>query len=749
MKMKIEEINSESESHYSEDEELNDVDEEINDDNDEEMDVAESATEKDAEAIEKSRQSRAAQKALLKQRKEQKQHGEILTQAKSIWEQLRQRNAAKKDRERLMEKMMKLIQGHVQDIIFKHDASRIIQTCLKYGNAKQRGLIATELKGKAVELSSSKYGRFIVLKILNYCPQHRADLIKEFYGQVRKLMRHREASVVLEEIYAQYANSQQRSLIVEEFYGPEFSVFKSLSGTKSLNEILQTDPSKAGAVLKFLQESLNHLLSKSAVDITSQTIVHRLLHEFLTTDAPVVHSSLDNLLNPKAREESSTTETPKKEFQIPKGVSDMMEFLKEQLVNILHTRDGARVSQLCILYATPKDRKQIIKTVKEFVVKISREQYGHTVLLTLFESVDDTVLVQKAILGTLFDPKVKDNDVRAMIKDRYASRVLLFLLCGRNRKYLPSFVVEELEEYDKIRKHTSKKDDEIKTRELREWVIPQLLSVLENDTEEFLKNKNSAQVMCELLWSVKDDRCLRLIKKIAEAAKGTVEEYDAGVKSAEEAKVNQALGDSFHAVKKLKVKFDAEKKDMEKIQKYKNKMDVDDDESDDELPKKPKMVEDEQDESGHVLVNRTSTLTIKTLISGERGPKLSLDANRKEAQENTSKLFSKSLQEAISKNVSYWLNRCVEDPARSNGTAFIFLALLESESIGKSTVDSITAISKDGGFEKKLLKAVATAKENGKQEGAGKKRKSTADGATEKGKVIVIEQVWQQYKSMK
>lgn len=33
-------------------------------------------------------------------------------------------------------------------ICLKHDASRIVQTCVKYGNAEQRDLIAQELKGK-------------------------------------------------------------------------------------------------------------------------------------------------------------------------------------------------------------------------------------------------------------------------------------------------------------------------------------------------------------------------------------------------------------------------------------------------------------------------------------------------------------------------------------------------------------------------------------------------------------------------
>jgi hypothetical protein len=39
---------------------------------------------------------------------------------------------------------------------------------LKFGNEEQRKLIATELKGRFVELSQSLYGRFITLRLLKY-----------------------------------------------------------------------------------------------------------------------------------------------------------------------------------------------------------------------------------------------------------------------------------------------------------------------------------------------------------------------------------------------------------------------------------------------------------------------------------------------------------------------------------------------------------------------------------------------------
>jgi pumilio family protein 6 len=100
---------------------------------------------------------------------------------------------------------------------------------LKFGTAEQRDEIAKQLAPKYTILVQSKYGRFIVSRVLKYCSnQQRNEVIKAFYGKVRKLIRHKEASVILDEIYSQYANSSQKALLMTEFYGPEYAIFKTV-----------------------------------------------------------------------------------------------------------------------------------------------------------------------------------------------------------------------------------------------------------------------------------------------------------------------------------------------------------------------------------------------------------------------------------------------------------------------------------------------------------------------------------------
>jgi pumilio family protein 6 len=106
--------------------------------------------------------------------------------------------------------------------------------------------IAKELEGRYIELSKAKYGKFLVGKILEYgyvlvCPklnmrnaEVRNLVVKEFLGNVNRLITHKEAGAVLNDIYRDIATPGQRIEILQELYGPEFRLFKvfsSLSGT--------------------------------------------------------------------------------------------------------------------------------------------------------------------------------------------------------------------------------------------------------------------------------------------------------------------------------------------------------------------------------------------------------------------------------------------------------------------------------------------------------------------------------------
>lgn len=54
---------------------------------------------------------------------------------------------------------MGVIRGKVKEIVFKHDASRIVQTLVKHGRQAERDQVAVELKGHYRELAQNKYSK--------------------------------------------------------------------------------------------------------------------------------------------------------------------------------------------------------------------------------------------------------------------------------------------------------------------------------------------------------------------------------------------------------------------------------------------------------------------------------------------------------------------------------------------------------------------------------------------------------------
>ena len=79
-------------------------------------------------------------------------------------------------------------------------------------------------------------------------PVQRSQLIKCYYSHVQSLVRHKEAIELVELAYNDYANASERFLLIQEFYGPQFAVFKDGSG-QSLLAILSAHPEEKGKLI--------------------------------------------------------------------------------------------------------------------------------------------------------------------------------------------------------------------------------------------------------------------------------------------------------------------------------------------------------------------------------------------------------------------------------------------------------------------------------------------------------------------
>jgi pumilio homology domain family member 6 len=102
------------------------------------------------------------------QRKKRK-HGDVVLEAKKIWNQLRLKTNTKEEVQTMTTKLVELLEGKVHEIALQHDASRVVQAALQFGTNEERQKVLKELtKASLVELTKNQYAHFVVLKSIKY-----------------------------------------------------------------------------------------------------------------------------------------------------------------------------------------------------------------------------------------------------------------------------------------------------------------------------------------------------------------------------------------------------------------------------------------------------------------------------------------------------------------------------------------------------------------------------------------------------
>ncbi len=165
---------------------------------------------------------------------------------------------------------------------------------------------------------------------------------------------------------------------------------------------------------------------------------------------------------------------------------ELIEQLRDVCVHVLHSHDGARLSMLAVWHGTPKDRKAIIKSFKTFVPKISQEQYGHMVLMAIFDAVDDTKLVSKAIIGEITE------NIADIAASPVGSKVLMYLVDARNSKYFYPGTLDILKQGDG--NEHSKKDAAVRRDELKSTIAGPLVKQVALIMSDLLLSDNKASI---------------------------------------------------------------------------------------------------------------------------------------------------------------------------------------------------------------------------------------------------------------
>ncbi|KAH8197180.1 hypothetical protein TruAng_008673 [Truncatella angustata] len=448
-----------------------------------------------------SRESHIKQKQLAAERKAAKPLADESHRAKKLWEKLRRKShVPKEERTKLVEELFSIVTGRIKEFALKHDTVRVVQTAIKYSNLERRRMIANELKGTYAQLAESKYAKFLIGKLFVEGDKEVRDLIvPEFYGKVRKMINHPEASWILDDIYRQMATPEQKAIMLREWYGPEFAIFRSEGKdlTADLSKIIEEEPSKRIFIIRYLLEATNQLIQKK---MTGFTMLHDAMLQYFLN----VQSGGDE----------------HKEF---------IEMVKEDengdlLKNMAFTKSGARLTCLLLAHGTAKDRKQLLKTFKDTFQLMSGDPWGHLIILAAYDLIDDTVLTSKSIFPELLG-KNDGNEASNLViiaNEPNARFTVRYLFEGTSKalfdaSHAPHLQV--LQEIHEIRKTTSKKDPEIRRKELIAAMSPALLTGVEAAPYDLVSTSFGCQVVQDILLSSVGDKT-EALKAIATTAEG-------------------------------------------------------------------------------------------------------------------------------------------------------------------------------------------------------------------------------------
>ncbi|XP_068978904.1 protein penguin isoform X2 [Bombus flavifrons] len=341
---------------------------------------------------------------------------------KQLGEKLRRVDCSKLERKKLILKAHDLLKTSYNKIIFTHDMSRIIQWIFKYSDVEIRQAISKELKPSFLSMIESKYARNCIKTMLKYGSQEtRHEIISTCYGNIVRFMSHSVSAPLLELMYSTWATEIEKRYFKQEFYGDMYKQAKDKK-IKTLSDTYVTAEYMKTATLSAVKGNLMRILNKKFLN---STLLHCVLLEFLN------NCSLED----------------KKEI---------IAMLRSSMVELSQTKFGSQVAVICIWHGSNKDRKIIMKSIKEI-----------------------------------------QNDLTDIALSDHGKHVILYLVARRNSHYFAPSIVKYLEQGDN--NATSKKPAHIREKELLDLISDSLLESVIINTPIWMSNSSIAMVTLAIL----------------------------------------------------------------------------------------------------------------------------------------------------------------------------------------------------------------------------------------------------------
>ncbi|OQR78692.1 pumilio protein-like [Tropilaelaps mercedesae] len=415
----------------------------------------------------------------MRQQQENKFY-QLQLDAKKLWEKLRRSDMRSEEKQKVANELHRLVAGRVVDIIEAHDTSRVVECLYSNGSHEIKNSIFEEIKEKINYYAKSKYAKNVVLACLRYgSTTHREAIYKAVQTRVPDLFLHKEAAKVISVLYDDFCNSKKRAEMAQEFYSQELVYFKSEDAVTFRAAYEKcTERSTQENMLTNFRDRLSKLTDKGVI---KYGLYHLLLYQ------------LFEVLVDKAE------------------LLDMIRQVQHILVEILHTREGMQVALQCVWHSTAKERKIIAKSFKPFISKIATDNQGHKVLMGLLDVVDDTVMLNQTVISEL----MKNRDF--LLKDKFGLKVLAYLIVGRDPRVINPETIDLLKRGDGNK--NSKKDPEIRRKELRQLVQKTLIESICDNLEELITAGETSVVVRDIILSADAEFRINAMSRVLDLLK--------------------------------------------------------------------------------------------------------------------------------------------------------------------------------------------------------------------------------------
>jgi pumilio family protein 6 len=422
------------------------------------------------------------------ERQSTRRHADVVVQAKEIWNKLRLKNNTREMTRKLMDELMPLIRGKVNQIALQHDASRVVQAAIQFGTKEERQEIVKELTatpGSLAELAKSQYAHFCVLKLIKYCHTDKPStklVLQNLRTHFASLAVHAVASRVVESLWITYGEKKIAPLRYE-LYGPHFRLFvaDAAASPKSLTQLLADDPSKKEKTLEFMLKLLQTGMGKS-------------LYGF-SYFQDIMAEYCDNTTGSDIRKQLCSTAS-------------------DHAIHLLAGKAGTRVATLLASYSTPKDRKAMLKSLKGYALSGLLHRDAYLAIIRLVQVTDDTRTVGKYVLDELTKDPATESDgddevesnmhplLQLALSDVGSKFLLMQLTDTSERKFLDPYETSLVgDETPKIEgeggseEPTSKKDPDLRRTQVLDQIKESLVRVCIENCKSLLESRSGMTVL--------------------------------------------------------------------------------------------------------------------------------------------------------------------------------------------------------------------------------------------------------------